>query len=384
MPARDQQHQIGKADPVGQPWCQGMARQMIDANQRQSSTRRDPLGHHHPCHDAADQSRSSGHGHGGEIAQAKTGLVQRLFNAMIQPLGMGARGDFRNDAAEIRVHFGLTGDNRRQNAPVAGDDGGSSVIATAFDAKENQVVHALARRGNGAYPEASSTAGWKLPMPSRMTAGLLLTRPEADSRRLAAMLPEFEAVISPILRIEPVAHDAARLRAAQGLVFTSAHAVASAGPGRGRLALCVGGRTAQVARDAGFVTLEGNGFAESLLPLIESAEVTLIHPHGRHLARELPVEGMVVYDQIAQPLNKEARDLLAGKVPVLLPLFSPRSARVLDMQTRDCGAELWIVAISPAAAEAWNGPCDRRIVAASPTAEAMTKAIRLMAGMEQS
>ncbi|MDP0930121.1 uroporphyrinogen-III synthase [Paracoccus onubensis] len=217
-----------------------------------------------------------------------------------------------------------------------------------------------------------------------MTAGLLLTRPEADSRRFAAMLPEFRAVISPILRIEPVAHDASRLRAARGLVFTSAHAVASAGPGRGRLALCVGGRTAQVARAAGFMTREGNGFADSLLPLIESAEMPLIHPHGRHLARELPVEGMVVYDQIAQPLNADARALLTCEAPVLLPLFSPRSARLLAAQTGESCAELWIVAISPAAAVAWSGPCSRQITAAGPTADAMAAAIRLMAGMEQS
>ncbi len=221
-------------------------------------------------------------------------------------------------------------------------------------------------------------------MPSRMTARLLLTRPEADSRRFAAMLPEFRAVISPILRIEPVAHDAARLHAARGLVFTSAHAVASAGPGHGRLALCVGGRTAQVAREAGFTTREGNGFAESLLPLIEAVEMPLIHPHGRHLARELPVEGMVVYDQIAQPLNADARALLAGETPVLLPLFSPRSARLLAAQTGESCAELWIVAISPAAAAAWSGPCSGQITAASPTADAMAAAIRLMAGMEQS
>ncbi|WP_232845104.1 uroporphyrinogen-III synthase [Paracoccus onubensis] len=217
-----------------------------------------------------------------------------------------------------------------------------------------------------------------------MTAGLLLTRPEADSRRFAAMLPEFRAVISPVLRIEPVAHDAARLRAARGLVFTSAHAVASAGPGRGRLALCVGGRTAQVAREAGFETREGNGFADSLFPLIESAETPLIHPHGRYLARELPVEGMVVYDQIAQPLNEDARALLAGEAPVLLPLFSPRSARLLAGYMTDCRAELWIAAISPAVAQAWQGPSGRQIIAETPIAGAMISAIRLMAGMEQS
>ena len=72
---------------------------------------------------------------------------------------------------------------------------------------------------------------------------LLLTRPPQDSRRFAAMLPDWPAVISPILRIVAVDHDAAALRDAPGLVCTSAHAVPAAGPGRGRLALCVGGHT---------------------------------------------------------------------------------------------------------------------------------------------
>ncbi|WP_207103075.1 uroporphyrinogen-III synthase, partial [Paracoccus shandongensis] len=175
---------------------------------------------------------------------------------------------------------------------------------------------------------------------------LLLTRPQADSQRFAAMLPEWRAVISPILRIVAVDHDGAALRDAPGLVFTSAHAVGAAGPGRGRLALCVGGHTAQAARKAGFAVQVGNGFAESLLPLIRDAGVPLVHPHGRHLARELPVPGMVVYDQKALPLGDEARAVLAGDAPVVLPLFSPRSARLVAEAARGARAPLWPVAIS--------------------------------------
>lgn len=223
-----------------------------------------------------------------------------------------------------------------------------------------------------------------MPMPAKPQPRLLLTRPEADSRRFAAMLPEWEAVVSPILRIEPVAHDTGRLHAAPGLVFTSAHAVQAAGPGRGRLALCVGARTAKAAREAGFTPREGNGFAEGLLPLIEAAEVPLIHPHGRHLARELPVEGMVVYDQIAQPLNDAARALLAEPGPVAVPLFSPRSARLLSAAFRDSRAEAWIAAISPAAMDEWRMPAKRRAIAADPSAKAMAATIRRLAEREQS
>lgn len=221
-------------------------------------------------------------------------------------------------------------------------------------------------------------------MPTGMPPALLLTRPEPDSRRFAALLPEMRAVIAPILRIVPVAHDAARLAAAEGLVFTSAHAVAAAGPGRGRLAICVGARTAEVAAAAGFATQSGNGFAESLIPLIEAASVPLIHPHGRHLARRLPVEGMVVYDQQAQALNDAARALLRGAAPVILPLFSPRSARLVAAAVEGAPAPLWPVAISPAALAQWDGPAPRRAVAASPDLQGMADAVRALAAEEQS
>ncbi len=59
------------------------------------------------------------------------------------------------------------------------------------------------------------------------------------------------------MRIVPVAHDAAVLARAAGLVFTSVHAVPAAGPGRGRPAFCVGPATAAAARAAGFDVTQG-------------------------------------------------------------------------------------------------------------------------------
>ncbi|MBC9247318.1 uroporphyrinogen-III synthase [Paracoccus sp. 11-3] len=205
---------------------------------------------------------------------------------------------------------------------------------------------------------------------------LLLTRPYADSQRFAAMLPEWRAIISPILEIVPVAHDVDVVRSAQGLVFTSGHAIASAGAGRGRLAICVGPRTGQLARRAGFKVVEGNGFAESLLPLIAAAEIPLLHPHGRHLARELPVKNVVVYDQLPLALTGAARDLLAVTDPVVVPLFSPRSARILGQQVSHAQAPLWPVAISRAAMDAWNAPAVARNIASEPSSRAMAAAIR--------
>lgn len=221
-------------------------------------------------------------------------------------------------------------------------------------------------------------------MPADPRPTLLLTRPQPGAKRFAALMRGWRCVISPILRIVPVDHDASILGEAQGLVFTSAHAVPWAGPGRGRPALCVGAHTAREARAAGFDVTEGAGTADSLLPLIKGASVPLIHPHGRHLARMLPVPGVVVYDQQAVDLSEKARDLLMGKAPVILPVFSPRTALVLSQQVADAQAPLWVVAISEAALGNWSGPARHAIAADRPDAHGMRDAILRLWASEQS
>ena len=221
-------------------------------------------------------------------------------------------------------------------------------------------------------------------MPADQRPTLLITRPWKAALRFAAMLPDVPSVIAPVLRIVPVAHDAGVLHGALGLVFTSVHAVASAGAGQGRLAICVGGQTGQAARAAGFDVVEGQGTADSILPLIATAPVPLVHPHGRHVAKVLPVRGVVVYDQQPVDITPRAQRLLAGQSPVILPVFSPRSASLLSQQVKNAQAALWIVAISAAASRAWTGPARRVIVARRPDADAMKAAILQLLASEQS
>lgn len=220
-------------------------------------------------------------------------------------------------------------------------------------------------------------------MPPAPRPILLLTRPGDDSERTAARIGA-DVIVAPILQIVPVDHDGAALARAPGLVFTSAHAVASAGPGRGRPAICVGERTGQVARDAGFAVIQGAGTADSLVPLIAASPVPLVHPHGRHLAQRLAVPGVVVYDQRPQPLTARARAALMGARPVVVPVYSPRSARLLAGMAAGARAPLWLVAISDAAAAAWTAPAARRAVADQPSGRAMDAAIRAMLAAEQS
>ncbi|WDA13114.1 uroporphyrinogen-III synthase [Paracoccus marcusii] len=220
-------------------------------------------------------------------------------------------------------------------------------------------------------------------MPPAPRPILLMTRPGDDSERTAARIGA-DVIVAPILQIVPVDHDGAALARAPGLVFTSAHAVASAGPGRGRPAICVGERTGQVARDAGFAVIQGAGTADSLAPLIAASPVPLVHPHGRHLAQRLAVPGIVVYDQRPQPLTARARAALMGARPVVVPVYSPRSARLLAGMAAGARAPLWLVAISDAAAAAWTAPAARRAVADQPSGRAMDAAIRAMLAAEQS
>jgi len=132
-------------------------------------------------------------------------------------------------------------------------------------------------------------------------------------------------------------------------------------PGEVR-AWCVGARTAEVARTAGFDAVSAEGDAEALLRLILSApdEGALLHLRGEHargdIAPRLRAAGRiaadaVVYRQEARALTAEALAALGGDIPVVLPLYSPRSAALIAAQG-PFAAPLRVIAISPAAARA--------------------------------
>lgn len=211
----------------------------------------------------------------------------------------------------------------------------------------------------------------------------LLTRPEPQAREFAEMLPGVEVLISPVLRIVPVEFDRTRVEAAPGLVFTSMNAVAFAGKARNRPALCVGPGTAEAARRAGFAAILGPGNAAGLVPLLKERQDWL-HLHGRHLARVLPVPGIAVYDQRAVPLDAKGRAVLGQDRPVILPLFSPRSADLSANATRDAVAPIAVVAINAHTADCYTGPALQRRIAARPDREAMAEAVMALISGERS
>lgn len=219
---------------------------------------------------------------------------------------------------------------------------------------------------------------------------LLLTRPEPASHRFAAAFRDrfgfdWPVVVSPLLTIVPIS---AQIPKADEVIFTSENAVApfvAASPARGRKAWCVGDRTGQAAKAAGFAVTSGPGDAARLLPMILAGHRggRLLHARGRHVAAHLAADlssagletlEVVVYDQQPLPLSPEAQALLVGAAPVLVPLFSPRSARLFAHAAQGCSAPLWLAPISAAAAAPCPGAA-RVEVARRPDADAVLEAL---------
>ncbi len=231
----------------------------------------------------------------------------------------------------------------------------------------------------------------------------LLTRPAAQSDRFAAMLQSrFGAVtvidsplIAPVYLTPPL--PAGPFSA---LIFTSEAGVegyrrrSAEGALAVQNAFCVGDRTALAAREAGLTAVSAGGDAAALMALIadQAKPGQLLYLHGQDvrvdLAEVLRSAGIetvsaVVYRQDAQPLTPEARQALHQPDPLIVPLFSPRTARLFAqaLGADPVFAPLDIVAMSPAVAAELDGLHARSLhIAHHPDAVAMLDAIaRLLA-----
>lgn len=224
---------------------------------------------------------------------------------------------------------------------------------------------------------------------------LVLTRPEAASRRFAAAFAgrfgqDWPVLIAPLMQIVPAAVEVPR---AAAVIFTSENAVRfwPADAPRPAFAWCVGARTAAAASAAGFTVRQGSGDAQGLVAAIRAADAVdgpLLHAQGRHVAQDLALAlnsagietlSVVIYDQIAVPAPAALTDVLAGEAPVLLPLFSPRSAELLQKACPIRRAPLWLAAMSPAVRGA-AAPlrAARQVCAATPDAGAMLEALAVL------
>ncbi|WP_168770482.1 uroporphyrinogen-III synthase [Flavimaricola marinus] len=195
-------------------------------------------------------------------------------------------------------------------------------------------------------------------------------------------------ILSPLIAIEPVDPTIEVMPA--GLILTSAHGVDAArraGLPKGMTAWCVGDRTAEAARVAGFDPISAKGDSSALIRMIldRRPEGPLLHLHGAHKTGDV-VEGLtaagvscygrVGYRQASVPLTQQARFALSADKPLVLPLFSPRTVSILAEQG-PFDAPLTVVAISEAVANAAEilRPV-RLVLAEQPNGEAMCHATR--------
>jgi uroporphyrinogen-III synthase len=153
----------------------------------------------------------------------------------------------------------------------------------------------------------------------------------------------------------------------------------------------VGEITAETARRAGFAARSADGDVAALADLVAEGHRpggAVLHLRGRHAAgdlvaelaaRGIPARAAEIYDQRPCPLAPEARDLLARGDRAVLPVFSPRTARLFAAEAADAGWDLGAAtAVSLGAAAdaalAAAGVGTRR-VAERPTREAMLAAL---------
>lgn len=195
-----------------------------------------------------------------------------------------------------------------------------------------------------------------------MKPTLIITRPAPQAARFATQMKtqwSGDIIVSPLLEIAPI--DAVP-PIVNAYIFTSANGVAQTE----RLSLdtdlpayCVGQKTADAAQNAGFRTVVGPGNAAGLIDTITNANTSgpLAMIRGTHargnVASSLQNRGIecadiIAYDQKPMQLNAAARAALSGKNPVVVCLFSPRTAALFADQGPFC-APLHLVAISTTA-----------------------------------
>jgi uroporphyrinogen-III synthase len=224
---------------------------------------------------------------------------------------------------------------------------------------------------------------------------VLVTRPRAQAESFARKLTarfgsRVRPFVSPLMAPEFLSPPMPEGQFA-AVIFTSAQGVSGAVRLQAelpRLAYCVGRATAAAATAAGFDAQSSDGDVSDLAAALVSGPRAgrFLYLRGVDTAGDLendlisnniPVLSLQVYLQKALPLEGESLSLLCQSGPVILPLFSPRSALIFrDARPSDTRADLRIAAMSKAvAAAALDIPHSALVIAAKPDADAMLDAI---------
>lgn len=221
---------------------------------------------------------------------------------------------------------------------------------------------------------------------------ILLTRPIDASHRFARMIAPWvgaraDIMIAPLMEIVP-AGTTPDMKDIGGVIFTSSNGVAHA-PVGSLPAYCVGARTAEAARAAGWQAQLGGANADELVKNLSRKRPSgcLLHLSGTHrrgnIAERLTEAGLPtrvaeVYNQRLLSLSVQAQKRLEREEPVIIPLFSPRLAGHLAHVVRG-RAPLHLILISEAArAEIGGLKLASCTIASSPDARAMATSLRTL------
>lgn len=223
-------------------------------------------------------------------------------------------------------------------------------------------------------------------IPAQRFASVILTRPFAASTSYceanARLFSRAKVIFSPLLDIVST-NVATNLSGYNGVIFTSTNGVLYGGVAGPCPAYCVGHATTQLAGEKGWAAKYVGATSSDLINTLRSAapEVPLLHIGGRHrrgdVAKSLtrfgiPTDEVDVYDQVLLPLSAEAHSALSGEQPVIVPLFSPRTARQFAKNAQ-ISAPVHFVAISEAVlAEVADLPYVSKHVSAAPNAKSVS------------
>lgn len=221
-----------------------------------------------------------------------------------------------------------------------------------------------------------------------------MTRPEGANERFIRQMPDalrahFKVVLSPLVRIVPTPAKP-NIGPEDAAIFTSSNAVDFALEGQGRVAFCVGAATCAKAIRAGWRGSCLGGTSDELVAelIANPTAAFLWHLSGVHVRGDivdrLSQAGMsakraVLYDQILMELTSEAYSLLAAQTPVVVPIFSPRTAQQFA-ENCPSRARPYLLAMSDAVAQPIRVLSEAQLETAhSPTAEAMVKSLEKLA-----
>lgn len=222
---------------------------------------------------------------------------------------------------------------------------------------------------------------------------LLMTRPEGAASRFLKLLPadlliRLRVVSSPLMEIVPLA-DPLDLTGVAMVLFSSGEGVrvASEKTDLRRPAFCVGAGTTAAAEALGWQARCAGETADALVETLSAAlpQGRILHLHGTHtrgriverlVHNGIDCQGQTLYRQDLLPLTDVAKQVLRAQSPVIVPLFSPRTAAHFASLCPD-PAHLTMIAMSEAVAQALPRlQCEALHVSKAPTALAMAEMLR--------